>query len=153
MTIIEDLTNFEKFLKNIFVIAYSKNHDNTCDSALTPITEKIETFQFHADVSEVSEDCSNQMKKNEQDNNPNQQESFIKSYIQKIKDKAKIESCDESDFIMENYYYLPDFGNRLAALSHEFVCWTNVMLEHFNNKNVIATSCYNETYFQHHKKE
>ena len=46
-----------------------------------------------------------------------------------------------------NEYYLPEFIDSLMNLCKEFPCWTNVMIEYFNNPRTVATSSRSENYF------
>lgn len=152
LSTVEKLDVFEKVLKYILIVAYSEIYNENCQKAMLYLINLIQTFKFDLNNSTIVNTNEKVDDHNvlENENDDNNKDSLIHTYIEAIKETVISKVSNEKHSyvgIQNNDYYLPNFGDRLVELSKEFVCWTNVMQEHFQNPHDVATSARSETYF------
>lgn len=131
MYTINQLQIFEKVMKHVFVVAYSKYYDSTCQQAMNYLTNLVQTYKFDLNTS-TSIKSSEVKKNNDEERSKNSKKSNAKwtltfTYIQIIKNQAlsKVKKDDDFDLssgTQKDDYYLPDFANRLVDLAKDFVC-------------------------------
>lgn len=160
MSTIETLNQFTQFLENLFIFAGSEFSTSITREAKSYLAERIKTFEFESgDILKTLDTESEKENENECDVrlDAKEEKSIIETYINKIKLKVddriesyKSDSVDD-DFGITNDFYLPEFINRFCVLSKDFICWSNVMLKHFNNSTKVSTSSRIEALFKQTK--
>ncbi|OXU20705.1 hypothetical protein TSAR_016470 [Trichomalopsis sarcophagae] len=109
---------------------------------IVPVSQKTITHNIikKNETQELEYDNSNKHSKSQK---------FAERIKTKVEENIKnVLSNDSLDFTSQhNDYFLPDFSTRLCTLCKEFPCWTNVMLEYFNNKDLVASSSRGEALF------